>query len=99
MYPSKHVQVGMWFSTRQTALIPHVPGQGSTHLFLWHALLEGQSELTTHSGLQATYGSPKYSGIHWQAAARFLSEQMALLPQGVGLHGSLGLVTGRGATK
>ena len=54
IYPSTQVQEGMWFITLHWALIPHVPGQGSTHLFLWHALLEGQSELTTHSGLQAT---------------------------------------------
>ena len=54
----------MWFLTVHSAFIPHVPGQGSIHLFLWHALSEGQSEFTTHSGLHATYGSPKYSGIH-----------------------------------
>ena len=69
------------------ALIPQVPGQGSTHLFLWQALFDGQSELTTHSGLQATYGSPKYSGIHWQEAALFLSWHTALDPQGDGWQG------------
>ena len=60
---------------------------------------EGQSELTTHSGRQATYGSPKYSGRHWQAAALFLSLHTALEPHGEGLQGSIGLVTGDGATK
>ena len=64
MYPSMQVQIGIWFLTLQIALTPQVPGHGSMHLFLWHALLEGQSELTTHSGRHATYGSPKYSGIH-----------------------------------
>ena len=70
-------------------MIPQVPGQGSTHLFLWQALFDGQSELTTHSGLQATYGSPKVSGLHWQAAALFLSVQKAFDPQGEGLQGSI----------
>ena len=64
IYPTMQVQDGTWFNTLHSALIPHVPGQGSIHLFLWHALSEGQSEFTTHSGLHATYGSPKYSGIH-----------------------------------
>ena len=87
MYPSKQVQVGTWFRTLHCALIPQVPGQGSTHLFRWQALLDGQSELTTHSGRQATYGSPKYSGIHWQAAARLRSLHTALDPHGEGWHG------------
>ena len=97
MYPSRQVHVAIWFFTLHWALIPQVPGQGSIHLFLWHALLDGQSELTIHSGLHATQGSPKYSGIHWQAAALFLSEQRALDPQGEGLQGSTGLVTLGGA--
>ena len=41
-----------------------------------------------HSGLQATYGSPKYSGMHWQPAALARPEQIALSPQGDGLQGS-----------
>ena len=43
---SIQVQVGTWFITLQTALIPHVPGYGSMHLFLWHVLFDGQSEWT-----------------------------------------------------
>ena len=54
MYPSMHVQTGTWFFTEQRAFTPQVPGHGSTHLFLWQALLDGQSEWTTHSGRQAT---------------------------------------------
>ena len=59
------------------------------HLLFLHALLDGQSELTTHSGRHATYGSPKYSGMHWQAAARFLSLHRAFEPHGEGLQGSM----------
>ena len=54
MYPSLQVQVGMWFWTLQFAFTPQVPGQGSMQWSCWHALFDGQSELTTHSGLQAT---------------------------------------------
>ena len=54
MYPCIHVHEGTWLNTVHWALMPQVPGQGSMHLFLWHALLEGQSEFTTHSGLHAT---------------------------------------------
>ena len=42
-----------------------------------------------HSGRHATYGSPKYSGIHWHAAALDLSVQTAFEPHGVGLQGSI----------
>ena len=93
IYPSKQIQTGIWFLILQRALIPHSPGQGSIHLFLWHALLEGQSELTTHSGRHATYGSPYISSIHWHAAALFLCWQNAFDPQGVGLQGSTVSVT------
>ena len=59
----------------------------------------GQSALMVHSGRQATYGSPKYSGMHWQAAARARSLQMALSPQGVGLQGSITSVGAGAVTK
>ena len=58
-YPSLQVQVAIWLMTRHWALTPHSPGHGSTQCNLWHALLEGQSALIVHSGLHATYGSPK----------------------------------------
>jgi hypothetical protein len=44
--------MGIWFITEHSAFCPQVPGQGSTHLFLMQALSLGQSELSTHSGLQ-----------------------------------------------
>ena len=83
------VQIGMWFLTWHSALMPQVPGHGSIHLFLLQALLEGQSEWTTHSGRHAMYGSPKYSGIHWHEAADLCLLQTAFDPHGDGLHGSI----------
>jgi len=50
--PGRHVHVGTWVTTWQSAEGPHVPGQGSSHLFLTQALFEGQSVLITHSGRQ-----------------------------------------------
>ena len=88
IYPSKQIHTGIWFRILQRALIPQSPGHGSIHLFLWHALLDGQSELTTHSGRHATYGSPYISSIHWHAAALFLCWQNAFEPHGEGLQGS-----------
>lgn len=38
--------------TWQIAFCPQVPGQGSWHLLRMQALFDGQSELSTHSGLQ-----------------------------------------------
>ena len=69
-------------------MIPHTPGQGSIQWRFWQAFVLGQSALMVHSGLQATYGSPKYSGMHWQPAALARPEQIALSPQGDGLQGS-----------
>ena len=77
--------------------MPHVPGQGSMHLFLWHALFEGQSELTTHSGRHATYGSPKYSGIQRHDPASLCLVHTALDPHGDGLQGSI--ISTLGGTK
>ena len=94
MYPLRQVQVGTCARTAHCALMPQVPGHGSRHLLRWHALFDGQSELTTHSGRHATYGSPKYSGMHWQAAARLRSLHRALDPHGEGLHGLIASTLG-----
>lgn len=74
--------------TLHSAFTPHRPGQGSTHLRFLQALFDGHSGFVVHSGLHATYGSPKYSGIHLQEPALFLSVQIAFEPQGDGLQGS-----------
>lgn len=73
--------------TLHSALRPHVPGQGSTHLLLTQALLRSQSEFVTHSGRHPVYGSPKYSGRHEQEPAPFRSLHIALAPHGDGLQG------------
>lgn len=76
--------------TSHWAFWPQVPGQGSLHLFLIQALSRGHSGLSTHSGLQASYGLPVYSGIHshkpfWQ---------FAFGPHGDGLQGSVAIGDG-----
>lgn len=47
------LHIGLWLITWHFALIPHVPGQGSIHFWLLHALSCVQSELITHSGRHA----------------------------------------------
>lgn len=49
--PAGHEHIGIWLTTSQSASLPHVPSQGSLHLFLMQALLREQSEFKTHSGL------------------------------------------------
>lgn len=50
--PVLQVQTGVWFTTLQTALKPHDPGQGSRHFSFWQAKFPGHSSFMTHSGLQ-----------------------------------------------
>lgn len=68
-------------------MFPHVPGQGSLHLFRIQALLDGQSEFSTHSGLHPSYGFPMYSSIHEHDPAPFCSLHTALGPHGDGIQG------------
>ena len=89
--------MGTWFLTLQWALTPQRPGQGSWHLRLMHALSEGQSELTTHSGRQLG-GDPIISGRqeHWHCPPIFLGG-LEFGPHGFGTHGSR-ITGGRAAT-
>lgn len=87
MYPGKQLHEGTWLSTRHKAFWPQVPGHGSWHLLRTHALSDAQSEFTIHSGLQLSYGLPKYSGKHVHDPAPFCSLQTALEPHGDGSHG------------
>ena len=48
------VQKGRWLVTRHSASIPQSPGQGSMHLERTQVFEDEQSELSVHSGLQAT---------------------------------------------
>jgi len=82
--PCGQLHIGMWFTTSHVAPWPHVPGQGSAHLFRIQALSLEQSVLSTHSGRQPEYGSPWYSGRQVQPPSR----HWAFGPQGDGLHGS-----------
>lgn len=67
MYPLEQLHIGLWFITWQRAFCPHVPGHGSVHFLLIHALSCGHSELTTHSGLQVG-GVPMLPVAHEQTA-------------------------------
>lgn len=86
------LQIGLWLTTWHLALIPHVPGHGSTHLLFRHAWVRGHSALTTHSGLQVG-GLPICPGWHEHTAISFTILHKLFEPQGDGLHGSLGTST------
>lgn len=73
--------------TLQIAFCPHVPGHGSTHLLLKHALSLEQSEFKTHSGRQPEYASPWNSGKQVHTP----SLHCAFEPQGNELHLSPGV--------
>lgn len=81
------LQIGLWFTTKHCALIPHVPRHGSIHFWLLQAIFEGQSELIIHSGLQFG-GESKYPEIQEQTACSFILLHWLFGPQGEGLHGS-----------
>ena len=88
------MQVGMWLKTLHLALMPHVPRQGSTHLFSEQAIFRGQSEFRTHSGRQPLYGSPKRPDGHVHVHRPLDDFAVALGPQGLGLQTSGLGVTG-----
>lgn len=50
--PLGQLQIGVWFKTLHSALIPQDPGHGSVHFSLIQAKELGHSELMLHSGLQ-----------------------------------------------
>ena len=58
VYDSLQLQTGMWLVTRQSALDPHAPAHGSTHLLREQLWSRGQSVFNRHSGLHELYGSP-----------------------------------------
>lgn len=64
MNPGEHEHVGIWLITSHLAFCPHVPGHGSRHLLRIQAWSRLHSVLSTHSGRQASYGFPTYSGEH-----------------------------------
>ena len=62
--PEGQEHVGMWLITSHLAFCPHVPGHGSRHLLRMQAWSRLHSVFSTHSGRQASYGLPTYSGEH-----------------------------------
>jgi len=62
--PEGQEHVGMWLITSHLAFCPHVPGHGSRHLLRMQAWSLLHSVFSTHSGRQASYGLPTYSGEH-----------------------------------
>lgn len=86
--PFKQLQIGLWFTTWQRALIPQVPGQGSKHFWLIQAKFNAHSELIIHSGLQDG-GVPIQLGWQEQTAYLFTSLHILYGPHGDGLHGSI----------
>jgi hypothetical protein len=87
--PAAQVHIGLWFTTWQRALKPHVPGHGSWHLWLIQARFCGQSELTTHWGLHVG-GEPTQPD--WQEHTAWLSTTRHTLlgPHGLGKQGFVG---------
>lgn len=71
------------------ALMPQIPGQGSTHLRFLQARFVVHSELTVHSGLHIG-GDPKNVGEHEQIACPLNTRHRLFRPQGDGLQGSAG---------
>lgn len=49
-----HVHDGIWLFIEHMALVPHAPGQGSTHLPPWQVFAGEHSPLVLHSSLQPT---------------------------------------------
>lgn len=86
VYPWGQLQIGLWFLTWHLALIPQVPGHGSTHFWLLQASFWGHSLLVTHSGLQEG-GAPIYPGTQEQTAWPFTWRHWEFGPQGEGWHG------------
>lgn len=85
-YPCAQTQFGVWLTTRHSAIVPHAPIQGSAHLLLIHAKLFEHSLLLEHSGRQLG-GAPIYCGIQEHDGKSLMVWQIALGPQGEGMHG------------
>lgn len=85
-YPSWHIQIGLWFTTRHSLPSPQTPIHGSTHFLLKHAICWEHSELNKHSGLHEG-GLPTYPGKQEQIPFSFLTKHWLFAPHGLGMHG------------
>lgn len=84
--PYWHKHMGVWLTTRHSALVPQDPGQGSLHFLLIHAIFDRHSVLLVHSGRQLG-GAPRNSGKHLHNGLSPFSEHSELGPHGEGKHG------------
>lgn len=89
VYLGGQLQIGLWVTTWHSALIPHVPGQGSMHFWLTQAWFSGHSELDMHSGLQVG-GEPIYPIRHVQTAWLLMVLHKLYGPHGEGTQGFVG---------
>lgn len=86
------LQIGLWLTTRHSALKPQVPAHGSIHFWLTHDLSRAQSEEATHSGRQYG-GCPIESGRHVHTGRSLRTRQLLYWPQGEGWQGFDGRCT------
>lgn len=84
--PAGHKHRGAWLTTRQSAPVPHDPGQGSLHFWLMHAMSFGHSEFVMHSGRQFG-GLPRNVSRQAHDGEFPTSLHIELGPQGEGWHG------------
>lgn len=82
----RQVQMGLWFTTWHSALMPQVPRHGFIHFWFTQAWLSGHSELDIHSGLHVG-GLPTNPGTQEHTAWEFISRHWLFGPHGEGLHG------------
>lgn len=90
VYLGGQLHIGLWLTTWHLAFNPQVPGQGSMHFWLTQAWFNGQSELTTHSGLHDG-GVPIKLGTQVQTAWPFTALHWLFGPHGDGLHGFISM--------
>lgn len=93
VYGGGHIQTALWVIVLQIAFIPQVPGHGSIHFLLTHAIVGWQSEFITHSGRHIG-GVPKNPCKHEQTAWLLLSLHWLLGPHGDGIQGFVVIVIG-----
>lgn len=87
--------IGVWLTTRHSALTPQDPRQGSLHFWFMQAKSLGHSLLLTHSGLQLG-GMPMNSDEQEQEGELLTTLHWELGPHGEGSHGFCGII-GSGA--
>lgn len=92
--PALQLQIGLWFTTRHRAFIPHVPGHGSMHRWLIQVLSRGHSAFMRHSGRQLG-GTPEQLIWHEQTGWPSSTLHMLYGPHGDGEQGSIGWRAGR----